>query len=331
MVVGLYIHNFMITLIYYSIFIIFIVLISYILNKVIKSTNWYKNQLQFLDLLPSPYVTDKYDIVNLGSNPARFSFFYENINGANFSAGTQDLYMDLCILKHYKNRIKKGTYILIPLSPFSSITAYLTPQKLGLNYYKKFYNIEWCRNSEERNIKRKAIKRLKYPLIYSFKESIKALIIDSKCNNQIEITEMFMMYPELVADANQWIKIWKKEFDIEDLNTPLNEPLIEARKKSISMLSSIIDYCIEQEYKPIIVLPPLQKELSKLFTYEIKEIYVDSFIREISDYNIPLLDYMKDESFSDSNLFINTLFMNLKGRKLFTNEILKKIKEFRLH
>lgn len=315
----------MITLIYYYIFILVIFFVSFILNKAIKSTNWYKNQLQFLNMLPSPNATNKYDIINIGSNSARFSFFYENINGINLSAGTQDLYMDLCMLKYYKNIINKGAYILISLCPFSSITEYLTPQKRGFNYYKKFYNIEWCRNSEERNIKRKTIKRLKYPLIYNFKESIKALIIDSKLNNQIEIAEMFMMYPELVADANQWIKIWKKEFDIEDLNAPLNETLIEARKKSISMLRSIIDYCIEQEYKPIIVLPPLQKELSKLFTDEIKEIYVDSFIKEINDYNLPILDYMKDERFSDSNLFINTLLMNLRGRKLFTNEILKQI------
>lgn len=53
-------------------------------------------------MLPSITGKFQYSIVNLGSNPARFAFFYENVNGANLSTGTQDLYMDLCILKQYK-------------------------------------------------------------------------------------------------------------------------------------------------------------------------------------------------------------------------------------
>lgn len=276
-------------------------------------------------MLPSITGKFQYSIVNLGSNPARFAFFYENVNGANLSTGTQDLYMDLCILKQYKNRIKNGAYVLLPIVPFSSITAYLTQKKLGTSYFLKFHAINWCKNSEDLKIRDAAKKRLKYPLCYNPIGTLKAIIHDSERDKRLEITEMNMMYADLITDAAQWMEGWKQEFDIEDLNTPLNATLTEARKKSVEMFREIINYCILQGYKPIIILPPIQKELGKLFTSQIKEIYIDSFIREFENYHLPYFDYMKDERFSESNLFFNTLFMNLRGRKQFTNEILKKL------
>lgn len=313
--------------IYFILFLVFAVIgtICLIINKALKFTNWYRNQLQYVSLLPTLDGDVKYDVVNIGSNPARFAFFYENINGANLSTGTQDLYMDLCILKYYSSRIKKGAYILIPIVPFSSVTAYLTYQKLGLNYYMKFQKIDWCRNQEEKKIKSIAEKKIKYPLLFIFKSSFKSIFYCEDDQKQLEKSEMTMMYYELVNDARQWMNIWKAEFDIHDLNAPLNESLIQARNKSVELLKAILNYCIAQEYKPVLILPPLQKELSKLFTLKIKENYVYSFIREIRDYDFILFDYMDDERFSDSNLFINTLFMNLKGRKLFTNEVMKKL------
>ena len=54
-----------------------------ILDKLVKRTNWWRNQYiatsQFVSNMGYRDITIRnYDIVNLGSNPARFAFFYEN-------------------------------------------------------------------------------------------------------------------------------------------------------------------------------------------------------------------------------------------------------------
>jgi hypothetical protein len=86
---------------------ILIILFGYlfiILNKAVKRTNWYKNIFIFTTQFVSNagYRDDlqrNYDIINLGSNPARFAFFYESVLGQNWSTGTQGLVEDLKILK----------------------------------------------------------------------------------------------------------------------------------------------------------------------------------------------------------------------------------------
>ena len=51
--------------------------------------------------------------------------------------------------------------------------------------------------------------------------------------------------------------------------------------------------------------------------------YVYDFIKMVDRENIPFLDYSKDALFMDNSLYMNSLFMNLRGRKLFTKRVLK--------
>lgn len=76
-----------------------------LLNKCVKKTNWYKNQFLYTNQFVSnagyrDNLIRNYEIVNLGSNPALFAFFYENIKGQNWSTGSQGLDMDFEILKY---------------------------------------------------------------------------------------------------------------------------------------------------------------------------------------------------------------------------------------
>ena len=91
------------------------------------------------------------------------------------------------------------------------------------------------------------------------------------------------------------------------------------------MFRALLDFCIERGYKPVMVSLPLSRELCDLFNPKIKEIYVDSFVREFKEYNVPYFDYIYDNKFSDSSLFFNALFMNLRGRKLFTHDVLQRL------
>jgi hypothetical protein len=133
-----------------------------------------------------------------------------------------------------------------------------------------------------------------------------------------------MMQPlELNMDALRWMNVWKKEFNIMDFDAPLSDELETGRKKSVKDLQSIIDFCLERNLKPVLIFPPMTNYLSRLFSEKAREMYIYSFIREANTKNIPFLDYMEDERFRDPDLYFNSFFLNLKGRKLFTKQVLK--------
>ncbi len=74
--------------------------ISFIaLNKLIRHTNWWNNQFVGIRQFVSnagyrDNIIRNYYIVNLGSNPARFAFFYEGIKGQSWATGSQGHDMD---------------------------------------------------------------------------------------------------------------------------------------------------------------------------------------------------------------------------------------------
>ncbi len=299
-------------------------LLFYAANKCLMKTNWFKNFFIYAKdarLVQKKQNFDiKLHIVNVGSNPARFSFFYENVNGLNLSYGTQSLDLDLAVLKEYKDYLDKDCYVLLPIVPFSSISAYLEGT---LELYVKYADFSSVNVSDKRLLL-KARAFSKYPLLFS-PTALRYLLRDSLPNKQLEIVEQHMQHLELIQDANQWLKCWKDEFGITRLGDPLTEDLLEARRNSIRIFSELIEYVLINGWKPVIISPPFSKELSELFTPQMKEVYVDSFIREFDKYQIPYLDYIYSESFSDSSLYANALYMNLKGRKMFTSDVLQKL------
>jgi hypothetical protein len=142
-----------------------------LLNKLLQTTNWYKNNFiytkQFVSNVGYRKDTQRnYEIVNVGSNPARFAFFYENVLGQNWSTGTQGLNMDLEILKYFHSYLKDGGVVLLPVVAFSSVSGYLTDT---LPYMSKFASIL---NEHQINILprgKDARIWMKYPLFYNWK------------------------------------------------------------------------------------------------------------------------------------------------------------------
>ena len=87
-------------------------------NKLLKKTGWWKNQFLATAQFDLHGREVKYDVVNLGSNPSRFAFFYENVLGQSFATGSQSQAMDLAILKSYRQQITDGGTVLVAIMPF---------------------------------------------------------------------------------------------------------------------------------------------------------------------------------------------------------------------
>ena len=311
-----------------NLFIVFICL-----NRLLKQTNWYKNTFihtkQFVT--NSGYSIDQqrnYDIVNLGSNPALFAFFYEEIKGQNWATGSQGPTMDLQILRYYHSYVKEGGIVLIPIVAFSSCSPYLThykPSFRGMSYYARFAKVLEDGLQARKCIPdyEKVCRWMKYPLIYSPK-SLFYLVKDVEPDSRHLITEQPMSLLELNNDADRWIEGWKKEFDITDLNDPLDQRMEKCHEECADQFAAIVDFCKERGVKPVLVFPPVSSILASRFSKQAKETYIYSFVRRIQKRTpVEFLDYMECEEFSSCQHYFNSFFLNLRGRKLFTRRVLK--------
>lgn len=300
------------------------------LNKLLKHTNWYKNNFintnQFVS--NAGYRTNRirnYDIVNVGSNPALFSLSYENIKGLNWSTGTQGLDMDYQILRYFHSYIRKGGIVLLPITPFSSISPWADDKgikKGNAQYIAKFasildgYQVKGLPNYKS------AVRFVRYPLMHHFK-AVKYIIKDRKKDNRLDIDEQLLKHDDLILDAKKWMKGWKAEFDLNDLNDVFDARYKPYYDRAVAQVRKTIDFCIDRELQPVLMFPPMTDYLSREFPQKIKMKLMYDFIKDVNKSNIPFLDYTDNPEFKDPNLYLNSFFLNLHGRKLFTHQVLK--------
>lgn len=311
----------------------FYVLIAFslYLNWLLKKTDWWKNQFVFTHQFISNQgyrenLTRNIEIVNVGSNPARFAFDYDDlILGANWSTGNQGLDMDYQLLRFYHSFMKEGATVLIPIVPFSSVSTYLIPSIYkDKSYMVKFYSVLDYLQAKYLPQFKHVRYWYKYPLLFNWL-AVRFLLRDVKPDKRILYDSDLTNRVDAIT-AELWMDNWKSEFNIKDLEAPLSSELQEARKQSVQLMKKMLEYLIERGYKPVIIVPPVSKGLSDYFTICFRETYIDSFVREFREYNVPYLDYTKVPAFQTDDLFFNDLFMNVKGRKAFTKRVLIDLK-----
>lgn len=149
------------------------IMIFIVLNKLVKKTNWWNNNTA----LSKQFVSNNgyrsnlqrnYEIVNVGSNPARFAFFYEDIRGQNWSSGTQGLDMDLEVLRFYHSFMKQGATVILPIVAFSSVSGYLNRYPSGKHYLAKFASILDGLQIKYHPKFKDLCSYMQYPLLYNF-------------------------------------------------------------------------------------------------------------------------------------------------------------------
>ncbi len=300
------------------------------LNKAVKHTNWYKNVFVYTKQMCSnagyrDYLIRNLDVVNVGSNPARFAFHYDGVLGENWSTGNQGKEMDLEILKFRHSFIKRGGIVLLPIVPFSSVAGFLKkykPEYLGIKYYAKFaQTLDHGQASKIPECK-DAFRWIKYPLFFE-PSSLRYLLFDVQPDNRLSICDQPLMMPQLIEDARHMMESWLKEFNLKTLNDSLSNELKEGIDNSVVKMQEIIDFLTDRELKPVIVLPPMAKPLQDYFTLPVKHRFIYNFIERIDRPNVPFLDYSNEKDLQDPQMYFTSLFMNLRGRKLFTRRVLK--------
>jgi hypothetical protein len=167
---------------------------------------------------------------------------------------------------------------------------------------------------------------IRYPVLYSPIEAIKCLIRYEPADNRMLLDANPMSLEELEKDADKWINGWKRQFSIQYLDAPISEKNKDAIAYNAKLLEEMISFCLERNLKPVIVMPPVTKALNSKFTEKFCELYIYSVIRDANKKEVPFLNYFFDDRFSDNKLFFNSFFLNIKGRRLFTETVLRDLR-----
>jgi hypothetical protein len=294
----------------------------FILNKLTQRSNWYKNQLadglKFCKQIPR-----NLDICNLGSNSGKYSFDYDDTGliGENWALGPQTLSYDFRVLKNYFSYLKGGATVIILLCPFSSCIKDFEDDSYNYKYYS-FLNPVLIRNYS-RDTKKKVMNFVNAPFQDSPFTSIKRLIKDVPAISNIMLSTETMDEESLKNDACVYIDNWEKQFIISDLDGTVSSNNLESIEYNSHLLQDMISFCLERKLTPVIVLPPMTKALSSRLSGIFRENYIYSFIRSANTKQVPFIDYSDDERFDFPDLYYNSYLLNFKGRKLFTNTVLK--------
>lgn len=300
-------------------------------NSILKKTQWYRNMFVDYDYQIYPgnvwyrdHDERNFDIVALGSSGAKWAFDFENtgVKGMNWANQPQTLLEDYNLLRHYHSILRKGGYVIITIMPFTGLN-----KATGLMDAIKYVRLDYHGEAIQPHLYQQACRYAHFPILFG-KPAIKALIryilgkesknasctLTLKENNQ-------MSQDELKTDALRFVDGWKKQFNISDLEAPLTLSNQKGRKCRIKLMRELIDFCIEREYKPVYVIPPVTEHLSQLYTPKFEQLYIHDFLKQVRR-DIPLLDYSKETELKNDEFYFNSFFMNASGRSLFTKRVL---------
>lgn len=301
---------------YILIGIVIILLFIWICNKKYKNSNYFLNDYnkikKFVDGVP-----ENLEIVNTGSNHAYYGFNYGSRKCFNFASGAQSLNYDYKILKQYSNNLNGGCKVLIVLAPLSFGFVDYKNDSSNSRYY--FFM------DKDKTLNYSRLKKFLYvdmPILKSWKNFIRIFL------RKKEIKSIINTPDNAEKEALLRINGWKKQFNLKNLLDKKSASYLKDEFENVkTILLDMIEFSLEHNWRPIIVIPPASVFLTKKISDEfMKEVLYDN-IRFLKDKQIPILDYWKDDRLNDYKLYINSDFLNEKGSKLFTEIVLEDIKK----
>lgn len=294
------------------------------LNKWASKTTWFENMAGFAGCKK---LLDNYsfnlEIANLGSSSGYYAFNYESlgIKGLNLAMPKQSLLADYEMIRNYFSYLKEGAVVLIPLCLFSALEGedaafpdkyYVLLQSESIPHYS------WKKRLQVMDLYNNPIKYL--PLFSFPREILRPL----KPRNK------HMTKEEMDKDAKRWVNDWIKEFSIIDFDKPLSLRNNDSYNSAAEILNMIIEFCYCRSFNPVIVLPPISKSLSNLYTTQMKQLLITDFVSKGNVRNAPFLNYLDDSEFDDESCFRNAYFLSDNGSKAFTQKLMTDLRNLNL-
>jgi hypothetical protein len=290
-----------------------------LLNYLYKKTNHYRNSMKLINKFTQG-VPNGIDIANIGPGQGAYGISYDDCpkRGFNFSTAPQSYEYGFKILKQYADKINEKCIIIIIMCPlsFGNNNEYI---KRGYadNYYH-FLDKQYIQSYSR--FRKFLVSR---PLLI---RPWRALYIlkDRPSYNGIQGDNLTPEQREISVDNMR--KGWLSEFSLHDLlDITQADSHHEAFIKKIGILAQIIEYCHTRKLRPVFVLPPASKRLRSIIGNEFMEAFVYNNLDALSYEDIPTLDYYADQRFEKDDLYQDSIFLNEKGRNVFSEVLFKEI------
>ena len=272
-----------------------------------------------------------YEVAAFGSSYCKYAFDFEGtgVKGYNFGIVAQFLYYTDLMIRSFRSSYKDNALIFIVLPDL--VFAEGGKGLYGASRYVRFVNKKLL-NDEYSIIQKIFLSYLPLfiPSLSNFKICIKKILTFKRSDDYNKLRHNTLSIPQNMLAAKQRCKDWCEEFKLNDTISQEIPPLLKEKfKQSQTILTGIIDYCIKENLRPVLIVTPvsgiMREHISKPFLEEV----LYSNIIKANVQNIPVLDYLDDDRFIDIDLYANNAdFLNARGREFFTKIVLEDVKKY---
>ena len=260
--------------------------------------------------------------ISFGSSYCRYGLSSgEDEVGFNFGVAAQFLYYSDKMLSEYATsclKNKGNVYLII---------ADLVFAEVGRGWYgAERYNELLKKKTLGDDFSYKQRLLLRFPLL-AHPRNIKRLlryIIKGDQNQYSTLRYNELSEKEVHAQAAKRCSDWCRQFGLKDtISNDLSDELLKKFANTRKILTGMIQYCLDNDLKPILVVTPVSKIMREHLGNDFIQIVLYDNIKMSNKQNVPFMDYLEDPEFDDSSLYCNNAdFLNARGRELFTKKLL---------
>ncbi len=254
---------------------------------------------------------------NFGTGMGYYDFCYDNLNisAFNFALTTQSLYFDYQLMKCYKSKFTEGCWMLLVL-PYCIFCANDLMDFRGLN--ERYYSIlppeavePYCDKSYQSYLKELG----EYEACKMTENSRKLEMTEPLNEHQMEV------------QSDDAIKNWIRQLGIVSFQSgEFSERIKMEIQESRKCLLKIFDFCTENGFRPVIVIPPLSETLLARISADWRRTHFYEVLENArKGRNIPVLDYTRERKFCNPLLFGWPGFLIKSAAKEFTTDVLQKV------
>lgn len=257
-------------------------------------------------------------IANVGNSHGFYGFNYENVvqrldgTWMNYALPSQTLQYDYLILDSFKESMKEGAVILIPVSYFSLYTEeYDDTFEVRNNRYYDL--LDYSHIERPRLIRYIEVKYLKYGFIAE--NSTAAMFTPIVPVEQpAEGSEYSIQEMAQITAQSHYSTVIKGENGTAVL-----------QQRCVESIESMVELCQEQKWVPVLVTMPYTKEYTELFPPSFIEQYYRDMREIAADNGVIWLDYSKNEKYCmNSQLFSDADHLGT-GAIMFTDDIVREL------
>lgn len=261
------------------------------------------------------------DWIAFGSSYCRYGLVSCE-GGFNFGVAAQFLYYSDKMLREYATPClkKNGTvYLIIANLVFAEVGRGI----YGADRYQELLSKKTL-SREYSLLKRLS---LRFPLFFHPRQlkklidySIKGIRSDYDTVTKNNLTEK-----QVTLTAKARCESWCEQFHLNNTQCDvISKELEEKFSETRDILTGMIQFCLDNKLKPILVVTPVSKIMRSMLSDAFLNKVLFNNITLANKQNVPFLNYLDDEEFqNDLSLYYNNSdFLNARGRKIFTKKLI---------